>query len=520
VNPTRIVRSSLFAFLLLASVCTGHAHARFGPVGNVGLTNPNALDPASDAFGSATATGDFNGDGIDDLAVADRQHPHLVRIYFGSTWAIGTAPVSPFQMVTVPVPMVPGASQGPAVVLAAGDFTRDITDDDELVVGVPGDSLSQNNAGAVFVLDRRPEGNWVVSNTLRQGFDNYVGISESGDHFGAALAVGDFDANGRADLAIGIPGETTGGAANSGAVYIVYQGVAGLMNSDEEVFYRGFNGLTGTPTANEQLGFALAAGDFNGDGADDLAVGIPGQTCAGQGNAGTVMVLNGHDGPGGLTATNVSYWSQATTGVDDDCEAGDRFGAALVAGRFDPAPIGQPHTADLAIGIPGEAIDGVSLAGAVAVLYGSSSGITASGNRFIHEALLPGGTTAVSGFGLRLASARLSIAALIQDSLVIGSPLASPDGVALAGRAWVIPSAGNQLAPNRARMLALTPAFALGPMAAQDAFGAQLALGDFNNDDLVDVAVGVPGNDTIADGAGGVQVIYASDFIFVDDFGH
>lgn len=290
------------------------------------------------------------------------------------------------------------------------------------------------------------------------------------------------------------------------------------MNTNEEVFYRGANGLTGVPIANEQLGFALAAGDFNGDGTDDLAVGIPGNPCAGQVNAGSVMVLLGQANPGGLNAAGVSYWSQTAAGILDDCEAGDRFAAALVVGRFNQTPIGDPVTDDLAIGVPGEAIDGVALAGAVNVIYGSQTGLTASGNRLIHEGQFPGGTLAAAAFGTRLASGRINQGALTHDSLVVAGPLAAQDGFTFAGRVWVIPSSAGNLAPARAQLFSLAPAYALGPAAAQTAFGAQLAIGDFNDDGANDLAVGVPGSDATADGAGAVQVIYQSQFIFIDDF--
>jgi hypothetical protein len=59
---------------------------------------------------------------------------------------------------------------------------------------------------------------------------------------------------------------------------------------------------------------------------------------------------------------------------------------------------------------------------------------------------------------------------------------------------------------------------AAGPAAANDAFGAQLAIGDFNGDSDLDIAFGVPGNDAVAADSGAVQVVYQSDFLFVDGF--
>lgn len=492
--------------------------AALGPVGSYALPNPNQVDPDDDAFGVATVAGDFNDDGIADLAVADRQHPALVHVFFGTAWTIGQPVSFPFLMETVVVPAVAGTDAGPPIALAVGDFGHDATDDDELVVGVPGDSLDAEGNGAVFVLDRAIGGGWSVIDTIRQGDDGYVGISEAGDHFGAALAVGRFDQNSLVDLAIGIPGETTDGEVAAGAVMVVGQGVGGLFPEDVEVFYRGFNGLTGVPEANEDLGHALAAGDFNGDEVDDLAVGIPGATCAGFVDSGSVMVLLGQDNLDGLDAAGVTYWSQAQAGVLDDCEAGDRFGAALAAGRFDATPIGDPSTDDLAVGVPGEALDGVSLAGAVAVLHGSEASLTAADNLLLHEGMLPGGSLVPAAFGARLVAGRIDISPGAPDNLVIASPLAAEAGLPFAGRAWVIPSSMGALAPARARRFSLVPGYAAAPPAQADGYGTQLAIGDFNGDGDNDLAVAVPGHDGTADNSGTVQVIYQSDFLFVDGF--
>jgi hypothetical protein len=517
---TRVLLSRVGAVVLLNLLLAPCVRAAvpLSAVDNVGLPNPNAIAPDDDAFGSSIAVGDFNDDGIDDLAVADREHPNLVRVFFGTAWTVGEPTSSPFMMETITVPTVPGTTLGPPLALVAGDFGHDASDDDDLAVGVPGDSLSADNAGAVFVFDRASGGGWSLIDTIRQGYDGYPGISEAGDHFGAALAAGNFDQNDLPDLAIGIPGETTSGQANSGTAYIVYQGVGGLYPESVEGFYRGYNGLTGTPNANEQIGYALAAGDFNGDGVDDLAVGNPGTTCAGHPNAGSVMVLLGRDDLDGLDAAGVSYWNQTHAGVLDDCEANDRFGSVLVAGNFDATLIGDPVTDDLAIGVPGEEIDGVVLAGAVNVLFGSSSGITATGDLFLHEDMFPGGSLATGGFGARLAAGRINEGVQTHDSLLIAAPLASVGAIATAGSVWVVPSSEGELAPDLAVRFVATPQYAAWPAASADGFGAQLAVGDFNGDSDNDIAIGVPGSDVTDSGAGIVQVIYQSGFIFVDGF--
>ena len=56
------------------------------------------------------------------------------------------------------------------------------------------------------------------------------------------------------------------------------------------------------------------------------------------------------------------------------------------------------------------------------------------------------------------------------------------------------------------------------PAAQGDAYGTQLAIGDFNGDGDPDLAVAVPGHDGTAANSGTVQVIYQSTFLFVDGF--
>ncbi len=266
------------------------------------------------------------------------------------------------------------------------------------------------------------------------------------------------------------------------------------------------------------FGVATATGDFNGDSIDDLAVGIPGNACAGQINAGSVMVLRGRDDLNGLDAQGVSYWSQSMAGVIDSCEAGDRFGSALAAGSLTTTPLSDPVTDDLAVGVPGEALDGVTLAGAVAILPGSTNGITATGNLLIDESQLPGGALALAAFGSRIAIGRIDDSPGNNDSLIVASPLATQAGLTVAGRVWVLPGFFAGLALTRAGQLSLSPAYSLAPGASVDAYGSQLAIGDFNGDDENDLAIGVPGYDSPASGSGAVQVVYQSKFLFVDGF--
>src|SRR5918992_1147675 len=107
---------------------------------------------------------------------------------------------------------------------------------------------------------------------------------------GAPSATADFDGDGHADLVVGAPVEDTSGHANTGVVHILYGGRRGLTTRDE-LLGQGFAGVPGTPEAEQNFGAALAAGDFDGDGRDDLAVGIPDDTVGGAPAAGAAVVM-------------------------------------------------------------------------------------------------------------------------------------------------------------------------------------------------------------------------------------
>ena len=72
----------------------------------------------------------------------------------------------------------------------------------------------------------------------------------AGDLFGSALTVGDFNADGFRDLAVGSPGQTVGGSANAGAVNVIY-GHAGSLNALNNQFW--------TAGADSILGHSNAA---------------------------------------------------------------------------------------------------------------------------------------------------------------------------------------------------------------------------------------------------------------------
>jgi len=98
-------------------------------------------------------------------------------------------------------------------------------------------------------------------------------------------------------------------------------------------------------------------------------------------SSGAVNVLYGSSS--GLSATSPladQFWTQNTANVNDAAESGDTYGQVLYSGDFN-----GDGKDDLAFAVPFESVDtptgNIDRAGAVSVLYGSSSGLSATSPR-------------------------------------------------------------------------------------------------------------------------------------------
>jgi hypothetical protein len=419
----------------------------------VGQLGPNA----GDELGYAVAAGDFNHDGFDDLAVGVRSNDCSAAV--GNCGAVvvrfgfSVAPLGAFVTLDPAAPGAPlpaAADERYGGALAVGDFNHDGYED--LAVGIPRDVQYLTHS------DVFPFGGvqihyglhgslgsiqWVAEHEIHQPRVNGFDVRALDQRFGHALAVGDFDHDGFDDLAIGVPWED-----GVGAVQVIFGGEDSLDPGHPGNWYIEPLDLGALPQLGDAFGSALAAGDFNGDGFDDLAIGVPGRD-GGDAviveNVGMVAVVYGSED--GLGA-GASWLSEDSVGGEGNSEEFDSFGAALTAGDFNGDAID-----DLAIGTPLEGYEPVGLdAGGVSVVLGRH--------------LLP------------------------------------------------LPGPGRKLRPGD-YPVGMIPDTASG----SPAYGSALAAADFDGNGFTDLAIGGPNADFgLVPQAGAVAIVYGDGFLLSDGF--
>ncbi|MCC7085650.1 MAG: FG-GAP repeat protein [Pirellulales bacterium] len=462
------------------------------------------------------ATGDFNGDGFDDLAVgspfdnvAGKADSGSVQILYGSVPGLASDNNRRFTLES-------NGLQGSAVggehfgaALAVGDFDGDGYDD--LAIGAPNESVGGIDAGAVHILYGSRFGLRTTDNQIfHQDKSGINGNAADGDQFGWALASGDFNRDGRDDLAVGIPGEDVSAMNNAGAVSIIYGRKSGLTAHGDQLWNQASPGVDGNPDVDDQFGYALAAGNFNADASDDLAIGIIGETVSGLDNAGEVYIMYGRKNSGlseiGDQRRN-SQQTKTSVAADDGAFANGQFGFALATGDFN-----DDSHADLAVGAPGEEGTNNNIAGgAVHVYYGGGGGLKTSDHQKWDKGVA--GIAELPDADDRFGSA-LTVGQINRNrphDLIIGIPGNTISTTSGAGSIRVLFGTATGLAPTGTVSMTQSSAAGLGTNQTDDFFGKALAVGDFNGDELYDVAVGTPGDQTsLGVKSGGVYVFYAT----------
>jgi FG-GAP repeat protein len=486
---------------------------------------------ASTASAASKVRSDFNGDGRADLAIgvaAEDLEPianaGAVNVIYGGTNGLRSLGNQFWSQASPGVPTDPEANGNFGAALATGNFNGDGFAD--LAIGVPGATVSgQSSAGLVIVLYGSRNG--LTSNGSQlfdQDTEQVQDTAETSDGFGSSLAAGNFGRSGQDDLAIGVPGQDVGAAANAGVVHVLYGSITGLTANDNQLWSQDSPGMQGDGAeTGDNFGSSagvtgMVAANFGKTSQADLAIGVPREDVGAVADAGAVNVLYGS--PSGLSTAGSQFWTQDSPNVKDDSETGDLFGITLGAANF-----GKSGQADLAIGVPVESVNGIDQCGAVNVLYGGTNGLTANGNQFWNQDVPgvkdqcdpQGGGVNGDIFGYSIATgnfgkstfADLAVAAVAED---IGSALDAGAVNVIYGGTNGLRATGNQLwsqnSPN-------VKDKSEGPTGGDnpDFFGFSMFAANFGKSTQADLAIAAVGEDlagnTILD-AGAVNVLYGA----------
>ena len=461
-------------------------------------------EPGLGAGWSVASAGDINGDGYADVMIgAPTADGSAGRAYILFGTAAGIGPVN-LSLLTPPQGFAINgdfAEEAGWSVAGAGDFNKDGHAD--IAIGARKSGEAGHEAGAVYLIFGHSNPFSTIdlaSLTAAEGF-RILGTADDFAGFSVATA-GDVNGDGFADLILGAP-HAGGADERSGAAFVVFGHDGpmptldlGALTSDRGFAIRGHG-------AYSYAGQSVAsAGDVNGDGFDDVIVGVP-RGASGGVMSGEAYVIFGHDGglgdidlaalnPGqgfilrGVAAGDYAGNSVASAGdingdgfddlivgaryADDDYYAGDTVGKAYVVFGHD----GAFGAVDLGALTPDQGFEIRGQAG------------------FVQAGISVASAGDVNGDGF--------------DDIIVGAPYAGPDS---AGRAYLI--FGREDGFGTIELDALTPEQGFiveGPAADARAGWSVASAGDVNHDGYDDLIVGAPGTPDTANDVGAAYIIY------------
>lgn len=213
-------------------------------------------------------------------------------------------------------------------------------------------------------------------NSIYRMYGKSIGMNEDGDRFGHAVATGDYDDDGIQDIAVAK--SDVNSDSTTTIIVMFYRGVeTDSSESGPGTRYVPWFARTIGTTSLSNPNTALATGDFNGDGIDDLAVGQPWYD-AFKGRVQILFVNSGFSdsnqpsplrAPWGRKEVRETF-TIAPADVGLSSTAQGKFGFALASARLTASQSNSTPYDDLIIGAPLYSVTGHA-GGAVAIVKGS-----------------------------------------------------------------------------------------------------------------------------------------------------
>jgi len=319
---------------------------------------------------SVSELGDFDGDGIRDLAVGSHR-ANIGGVERGAVWLLymnASGTVREHRQISA----LEGGFAGPLEdndrfgisLCSLGDLDLDGTTD--IAVGAYRDDDGGTDFGCVYVLFLAPDGTVKAEQKISALEGGFGGTLSMEDSFGWSVEnIGDLDDDGVIDLAVGATRDDGGdpdATQDFGALYLLFLNADGTVKSHSRIGLEpsGFGALL---RPRDRFGAdVVLLEDPDGDGVEDLAVGAFGEDPA---KYGRVFVLHLETDGGVKSYQEIGRSTGGFTGL---LGRGDRFGISLAADDFDGDGL-----SDLVVGAAGDD-DGGADAGALWVCLLNAQG--------------------------------------------------------------------------------------------------------------------------------------------------
>ncbi len=419
-------------------------------------------------FGSSQTVGDFNADGVDDLAIGSFAHSSLsglVSIYYGQKEA-------GFSSSLPEITLMGDSLDYFGYSLEAADLNADGIDD--LVVGSPYHNL---DTGKIWIYD----GATLATKELSIEADLVIEGAGEGDEFGTRIALDDLNGDGFVDVAVSAPGDRN----EQGLVHLFYdlnktfdETISALNANDSDQV------IVGEPFDAARFGQQMMAGDFNADSKADLIISSPYTLPNGR------FYLFFQDEHSWTTDEEDCQKNCLATQADLMMEGEGEFAVSMTAGDFDGD--GQ---LDLATGSPLFNIGQTLREGRVCVYYQDETPWTIQSEEPCSQCSALNADVKITGEAAELFGKTLHAFDMNQDQLddlvVTGSFGRSPT----SGKVTIFTSdlTADSLNIGTGGFMDSDTHYSLRWHGeAKSAFGQTVITGDFNGDGFDDLSIAAP----------------------------